>query len=41
MAVMNRMDNVLGVVIKGIVAEKDIQETDVMKTWGGISTIHV
>ena len=41
MALMKRMVNVPGVVIKGIVAEKDIQETDVMKTWGGISTIHV
>ena len=41
MAVMNRMDNVLGVAIKDIVAGKDIQETDVMKTWDGISTIHV
>ena len=41
MVVMSRMDNVLGVVIKGIVAEKDIQEMDVMVRWDGISTIHV
>ena len=41
MALMKRMVNVPGVVIKGIVAEKDTLEMDVVKTWGGISTIHV
>ena len=38
---MDRMDNVPGAVIKDIVAEKEIQEMDVMVRWGGISTIHV